>query len=89
MQDHESSVDVLESWGPWQPVMEEAITGCMIQLRKLDVLLRDGGLGSVDEFYTDAMQLYHLANELAERCEDIMRWRSVRSGVEAGGRDEG
>jgi hypothetical protein len=88
MQDHESSVGVLESWGPWQPVMEEAIAGCMIQLRKLDVLLRDGGLGSVDEFYVDAMQLYHLANELAERCEDVMRWRSVRSGTEAGGLDE-
>jgi hypothetical protein len=89
MADHESKVGVLESWGPWQPVIEEAVAGCRIQLAKLDKAVRHGGLRSVDEFYSDAMQLYHLANELAERCEDIVRWRSVRSGMEAGGRDEG
>jgi hypothetical protein len=76
------------SWGPWQAVMEEAVAGCMAQLRKLDEALSDGGLSSVDDFYVDAMQLYHLANELAERCEDIKRWQSTRSGMEAGGRDE-
>jgi hypothetical protein len=86
MQDHESGVSELERWGPWQPVMEEAVAGCMAQLRKLDEALSDGGLDSVNEFYADAMQLYHLANELAERCEDIKRWQSIRS--EAGGRDE-
>lgn len=88
MQDHESGVSVLERWGPWQSVMEEAVAGCMAQLRKLDESLSDGGLDSVDEFYADAMQLYHLTNELAERCEDIARWRSVRSGLEESNPDE-
>ena len=88
MRDHELGVSVMERWGPWQSVMEEAVAGCMVQLRKLDGTLSDGGLGSLDEFHADAMQLYHLANELAERCEDIMRWQTTRSGMEGGGRDE-
>jgi hypothetical protein len=79
MQGHESGVSVSERWGPWQSVMEEAVAGCMNQLRKLDAGLSDGGLDSVEDFYADAMQLYHLANELAERCEDINRWQSTRS----------
>lgn len=79
MQGHESGVSGRESWGPWQPVMEEAVAGCMAQLRKLDSALKDRGLDSVDEFYADAMQLYQLADELAERCEDITRWQSTRS----------
>lgn len=86
MQDHEPGVSVLERWGPWQSVMEEAVAGCMNQLRKLDAGLSDGGLESAEEFYADAMQLYHFANELAERCEDIKRWQTIRS--EAGVRDE-
>lgn len=76
------------SWGPWQAVMEEAVAGCVAQLRKLDETLSDGGLRSVDKFYTDAMHLYHIANELAERCEDIIRWRSVRNGMETSGPDD-
>ena len=89
MQDHESGVEALERWGPWQSVLEEVVAGCMVQLKKLDTALSDGGLSSVDEFYGVAMQLYDLANELGERCEDMMRWLSTRSGTEAGGWDEG
>jgi hypothetical protein len=76
------------SWGPWQAVMEESIAGCMAQLRKLDEVLTGEGLGSVDKFYRDAMHLYHLANELPERCEDIIRWQSVRSGMETSRPDD-
>jgi hypothetical protein len=42
----------------------------------------------VDEFHTDAMQLYHRSNELAERCEDIKRWQSVRIALEESNPDE-
>lgn len=75
------------SWGPWQPLLEEAVAGCKVQLRKLEQALSDGGLSSVDKFSTDATHLYDLANELAERCEDIMRWRSTRSELEANSPD--
>ena len=44
MQDHESGVGALERWGPWQSVLEEVVAGCMLQLRKLDTALSDGGL---------------------------------------------
>ena len=86
MQDHESGVVALERWCPWQSVLEEVVAGCMVQLKKLDTALSDGGLSSVDDFYAVAMQLYDLANELGERCEDMMRWLSARS--EADVRDE-
>jgi hypothetical protein len=86
MQGYESGVSALEQWGPWQSVMEEVVAGCMNQLRKLDAGLSDGGFDSVEEFHADAMHLYHLANELAERCEDIKRWLSIRN--EVGGRHE-
>lgn len=84
MQDHESGSGVLESWGPWQSVMEEAVTGCRAQLRKLDEAVSHGGFRSVDEFHADCMQVYDLANELVERCEDIVRWWAARNGTKAG-----
>ena len=88
MQDHESGVGALERWGPWQSVLEEVVAGCMLQLKKLDTSLSDGGLSSVDEFHAVAMQLYDLANELGERCEDMMRWLSTRSEAEESNPDE-
>lgn len=77
------SVEREAGWGPWQPLLEEAVEGCQVQLRKLEQALSDGGLSSVDRFSTDATHLYDLANELAERAEDIMRWRLARSEPEA------
>jgi len=87
MQDYESGV-ALERWGPWQSVLEEVVAGCMLQLKKLDTSLSDEGLSSLDEFHAVAMQLYDLANELGERCEDMMRWLSTRSETEESNPDE-
>lgn len=75
MADRELRVGVLDSLGPWQPVIEEAVAGCKSQLRKLEGALGDSGGNTLDAFHTDAMNLYHLADELADRCQDVKLWR--------------
>jgi hypothetical protein len=64
-------------WGPWQSVMEEAVSSCVTRASRLADALNPESTMSHQEFRNNALALYEFADQVLERCDDIERWAEL------------